>query len=103
VLALKHGMRLMSGPNFTFDSTWDENKVYVWVSKMDTQIHLNEKANGEAFNKEQKILLAIAHLVMHHKNDISSAYLPTVISDYNGDSYGIRGLVRIDCFCIQFT
>ena len=56
------GRKLIFGQPFIFDGSRDDQKVITWLSKVDTQIRMNERAFGEPLEDEDKILIAESHL-----------------------------------------
>ena len=62
LLGTKKGRKLTFGPPFAFDGSRDDQKVNIWLARIDTQIRMNAKAFGAELDDEEKLLLAEFHM-----------------------------------------
>lgn len=60
--AERKGRKLIFGQPFVFDGSRDDQKVITWLSKVDTQIRINDRAIGDPLEEEDKIMIAENHL-----------------------------------------
>src|SRR5436305_11972737 len=61
-LAERKGRKLIFGQSFVFDGSRDDQKVIMWLFKVDTQIRINDRAIEDPLEEEDKIMIAENHL-----------------------------------------
>ena len=54
--------KLIFEQSFVFDESRDDQKIIMWLFKVNTQIHINDRAIEDPLEKENKIMIAENHL-----------------------------------------